>query len=672
MNNNQKTIAELEKEIEVLRKRNAELEAAEQERELNLEAIRKAFNKLQNIELIINRSPAMTFLWPAQEGGPVELVSHNVEHILGYTAEELISGTVTWNSITHPEDIPRLDAEVEQFLSEGKEEWHQEYRLITKSGEVRWFKDLTLALRDKNGSLTYLQSIVIDITERKKAENSLRESEEQYRKTLDAMPDVIVVVNTDMEITLLNKTLMEKNKELGYDSDIIGRKLDDVYPFFSESDFNEYHQIFKTGVPVFKENRLTINNVEHTIDVRKIPYIENGIVKNITTIISDITEKKLIEEERAKASKIESIGILAGGIAHDFNNLLTGIIGNISLTKTGVPENSEEYEFLCEAEVGCVRATELTQQLLTFSKGGVPIKQTIDISILITETTSFSLRGSNVTYTTTICSDIWPVNVDKGQIHQALSNIIINAQQAMPKGGTVSIHANNTEVDETYGLPLENGRYITISIVDNGTGIPKENIQYIFDPYFTTKQKGSGLGLATTYSIIKRHGGFISVESDLGIGTTFTIYLPACNKEIDEKDGMQNASLPGEMNILVMDDESYVREVIRNMLYSLGNRVDVAADGAEAISMYKAALHDKPYDLVILDLTVPGGMGGTETMKQLTAIDKNVKVMISTGYSNDPTIGDHKAYGFAGYIPKPYVLDDLKEALSAAFQENDA
>lgn len=671
MDDKHKSITELEKEIALLRKRNAELEAAEQERELNLEAIRKAFNRLKNIELIINRSPAMTFLWPAQEGWPVELVSHNVQHILGYTAEELISGEVTWNSITYPGDIPRLDAEVEQFLSEGKEEWHQEYRLITKSGEVRWFKDLTLALRDQNGSLTYLQSIVIDINERKKAENSLRESEEQYRKTLDAMPDVIIVVNTDLEITLLNETLIEKNKELGFDYDVIGRKLDEVYPFFSENDFDEYNQIFKTGVPVFKENRLTVNNNEYIIDVRKIPYIENGIVKNITTIVSDITEKKLIEEERAKASKIESIGILAGGIAHDFNNLLTGIIGNISLTKTGVPENSEEYEFLCEAELGCIRATELTQQLLTFSKGGVPIKQPIDISSLISETTSFSLRGSNVTYTTTVCSGLWPVNADKGQIHQALSNIIINAQQAMPKGGTVSLLAENIEVDETYGLPLENGRYISISIVDNGTGIPKKNIQNIFDPYFTTKQKGSGLGLATTYSIIKRHGGFISVESELGTGTTFTIYLPACNGEINEKKGIKNTSLPGEMHILVMDDESYVREVIRNMLYCLGNNVDVAADGAEAISMYKAAMLDKPYDLVILDLTVPGGMGGMETMEQLTAIDKNVKAMISTGYSNDPIIGDHKAYGFAGYIPKPYVLDDLKEVLSTALQKND-
>ncbi len=201
MNDGHKTNAELLAELEHLRKRNADLEAAEQERELNLEAIRKAFNRLKNIELIIKRSPAMTFLWPIREGWPIELVSDNVEHILGYTADELVSGQVTWPGITHPEDIPRLEAEVEQYLNEGKDEWSQEYRLITKSGETRWFSDLNLALKDQHGNPTYIQSIVVDISERKKAENSLRDREEQYRKTLDAMPDMIHVINTDMEIT---------------------------------------------------------------------------------------------------------------------------------------------------------------------------------------------------------------------------------------------------------------------------------------------------------------------------------------------------------------------------------------------------------------------------------------------------------------------------------------
>ena len=320
---------------------------------------------------------------------------------------------------------------------------------------------------------------------------------------------------------------------------------------------------------------------------------------------------------------------------------------------------------MTETEKATVRATKLTQQLLTFAKGGAPVKEITELTGLIKETTIFSLRGSNVQYSTSIPPDLWTAEVDKGQISQVVGNLVLNAQQAMPEGGTVNIKANNVEVASNDKLLLSEGNYIRISVADKGHGIPAEQLTKIFDPYFTTKQMGSGLGLATVYSIIHRHDGHIAVESKVGEGTTFTIYLPASSKQIEGKEAVKEESKVLTGKILVMDDDESVRDFVLKALKSFGNDVDEASDGAEAIEKYKKAMESgKPFDVVIMDLTIPGGMGGKETIQKLLEIDMNAKAVVSSGYSNDPVISNFEAYGFSGSITKPFRLDELKKVLN--------
>ncbi|MFC1886872.1 PAS domain S-box protein, partial [Thermodesulfobacteriota bacterium] len=359
----------------------------------------------------------------------------------------------------------------------------------------------------------------------------------------------------------------------------------------------------------------------------------------------DITERKRLEEELLKAQKLESVGILAGGIAHDFNNILTMIIGNVSLAKMQVKPKDEIFDLLHEAETASTRAQTLTKQLLTFAKGGSPLKETASIKEIIEESSLFVLRGSKSRCEFSIAQDLRPVDVDTGQISQVINNIVINADQAMPGGGTIQVAAENLIIEDRHGLPVKPGGYIKIFITDQGVGIAEKHLSNIFDPYFTTKQEGSGLGLATSYSIIKRHEGHITVESQLGVGTTFHIYLPASDKIVPEKEEVK--LIKGHGRILVMDDETSLRKMVGKMLEKLGYESEFAKDGAEAIRMVKEAKEsEKPYDAVILDLTVPGGMGGKETIKKLMEINPEIKAIVSSGYSDDPVLSNFQEYGF--------------------------
>jgi CheY-like chemotaxis protein len=378
-----------------------------------------------------------------------------------------------------------------------------------------------------------------------------------------------------------------------------------------------------------------------------------------------------MEQELQKIQKLESIGILAGGIAHDFNNILTAILGNISLAKMEANPKDEIYERLVEAEKASLQAKNLTQQLLTFSKGGAPIKKTESITEVIKDSAEFALRGSNVKCEFFIPNDIWPVEVDKGQISQVISNLIINADQAMPEGGIIKVRVENVApvgavrpCQPVAELPIKDGKYVKIEIEDDGIGIPKEHLPKIFDPYFTTKQKGSGLGLATSYSIIKRHDGYIAVESELGVGTTFYIYLPASSKQILTKKDAEERLILSKGRILVMDDEEVVRDVAGIMLKRIGYDVEFADDGAEALELYKKAEESgQPFDAVIVDLTIQGGMGGEQMIKKLLEIDPNVKAIVSSGYSTDAIMSNFKQYGFSGVVTKPYRIAELSETL---------
>ncbi len=505
-----------------------------------------------------------------------------------------------------------------------------------------------------------------------KKTRELRETSDYLNNLIRYANAPIIVWDPDKRVTIFNEAF---EKMSGWtEEEIMEQSLDVLFPEETRSDSLEKINNASKGeywetveIPILKKDgeiRMALWNSANI-------YSEDG--KTLLATIAqgqDITERKRMEGEILKASKLESIGILAGGIAHDFNNILTAIIGNISLAEMSADPKSEIFKELRDAEKAALRAKDLTQQLLTFSRGGVPVKETTSITEVIKDTVSFILRGSNVKCEFSIPDDVWPVEVDIGQINQVISNLIINADQSMPEGGLIKVDAGNiTVVGKEHALPLEKGRYLNLSIADEGIGISAEHLKRIFDPYFTTKQKDSGLGLAISYSIIKSHGGYITVESKLGVGTTFHIYLPASSEEILKKQGVEEKLIAGTGKILLMDDEEAVRNIGGKLLEKIGYKVEFASDGGEAIKVYEKALEStEPFDAIIMDLTVPGEMGGKETIKEILKIDPDVKAIVSSGYSNAPVMANFKKYGFSGVITKPYNIIELSKILHGVIQ----
>jgi len=425
-------------------------------------------------------------------------------------------------------------------------------------------------------------------------------------------------------------------------------------------------EIKRTKAPVmFEHIHYDTNGNPSNIEVYGFPITDaQGNVVQLIEYCIDVTESRRIELDRQRIDKLESIGILAGGIAHDFNNALMSIMGNISLAMIQ-PDPAKIEKKLKDAEMACLRAKDLTKQLLIFSKGGVPIKKTELISDFIKESVIFALSGSNVRADFKVPNDLLPVNIDEGLMNQVINNLVINATQAMPLGGKIKVLAKNLDINDDSGLPLKVGRYVRMSFEDHGIGIPKENIQRIFDPYFTTKQRGNGLGLTESFSIVRKHEGYITVESTVDVGTTFHIYLLASPDALPiKKADTIKEPIKGEGKILVMDDEKYIRDAIAEMLSKLGYKVTTAIDGFEVIQLYlQAKAEGQPYNLVILDLIVPGDMGGEEAIQKLKKIDTQVKAIVSSGYSSDPIMADYKDYGFNGVIPKPYKIQELSEVV---------
>lgn len=532
------------------------------------------------------------------------------------------------------------------------------FLLSTYENAVQQNHDLILMQRE-------LQQVNEQLEERVEERTAqLRESEENFKALADNASDGIIIAAADGRYIYANKKMTGIT---GYSTtELLGKGMKDmVHPDYLPMCMEEFNKRLNGVVATGQYETYILAK-----DGKNIPTELTGAKTqwqgkpSVIIIVRDITERKKREEELIRSSKLESLGVLAGGIAHDFNNLLTGIIGNASLARMLCSPEDRVYKRLTELEDASLRAKDLTQQLLTFAKGGVPIKKTTSIASLLRDSITFAMRGSNVTCDLSIPEDLNPVEIDEGQITQVIHNLIINADQAMTKGGFIKVSAENISISISSGLPVQDGEYVKITVSDTGIGIPRENLIRIFDPYFTTKVEGNGLGLATVYSIIKNHGGYITVESEVGAGTTFYIYLPASHNKIAQKKAVEEGPIHGKGRILVMDDEEIVRVIAKELLTELGYKVEFAGDGVATIEVYnKAKKSGNPFDAVILDLTIPGGMGGKETVKKLIEVDPNVKAIVSSGYSNDPIMSDCTKYGFLAVIAKPYRVNELSRIL---------
>ncbi len=593
--------------------------------------------------------------------------------LLGYGEQEIIGNN--WFDMFIPEENR---AEVRAGFKElmtGSIEHRESYEnvVVSQSGRQRIIAWHNTLLRDEEKRIIGCISSGEDVTEHKYAVKARSESEEKYRDLFENANDAIFIVDAGLNYIDVNNKAVEL---FGYSrEEILSMNILDIIPPEqkprSENEFMKLKN--KEPYDKFVGKLKTKDGRWLDVEVSSSPIIKEGRTIGSRDIVRDITDRKRLEEELLKREKLESLGVLAGGIAHDFNNLLTGILGNISLAKMHAEPASMIYKRLEEAEKASLRTRDLTRQLLTFSRGGAPVKAVVNIGALIRETASFSLSGSNVKCIYKIADTLWLAVVDTGQISQVINNLVINADQAMTGGGTITIECENLRLEPDNALLLQAGRYVKIDVQDQGTGIREEHLNKIFDPYFTTKQKGNGLGLASAYSIVQRHNGRMTVESTPGSGTTFHVYLPAAEQEKAEEIIKKEVLIRGTGRILVVDDEEIVREVAGEMLRSMGYDVAFASDGSEAIKQYMQARQAaKPFRAVIMDLTMPGGMGGRETMVKLCEIDPEVKAIVSSGYSQDQVMANFRDFGFVGVVRKPYKPSDLGKALHEAFAGSSA
>ncbi len=504
--------------------------------------------------------------------------------------------------------------------------------------------------------------------ERKRSEEALAAEKERLAVTMRSMADGFITIDNSGTILTLNA--VAEHLTGWTQEEAAGKPLANVFQILNERNrkrcTHALQRIVEAGIAEGLEGATLLvarDGTERLIESNAAPIRDKGNGRiGAVVAFRDVTEKRRMDEERQKADKLESLGVVAGGIAHDFNNLLTAILGNLSLALLKPELDQEVGERLGAAKRATNRAQELALQLLTFAKGGAPIKQTASISQLLRDTLSLTLHGSKVQCEFHLPDDLHPVDIDPGQISQVISNIAINADQAMPAGGMLRVTAENFELPaDSVTLGLRAGRWVKISVQDQGIGIPEEYVKKIFDPYFTTKPKGSGLGLATAYSIIKNHSGLISVDSQPGQGSTFTLCLPASENELRTAAAGEPVPMAaGSARVLVLDDEEAICMLVTCALEPLGYEVTETNDGRQTIAAYEKAMKEgRPYDLVISDLTIPGGMGGQETIKRLHELDPNVRAIVSSGYANDPIMSRYEESGFCGMIAKPYEIDAL-------------
>jgi len=573
--------------------------------------------------------------------------------LLGYTIEDIPDAN-TWYQKAYPDPeyskLNREEYESKNFLKTAPRERH----ITCKNGEIKSFilQDITIG----DEEITIYQ----DISAQRKAEINFKEIVENSR-------DMIIIFDAKGIITMINPAVIEI---LGYTEDeIINHSpLEIILP--------EFHTFL---LSTFRAEEAGLHeSTLHEIDVRKkngeilsVEYSTRNIIRDeiiigILAIGRDISNRKKMNEERFRQQKIESIGLLAGGLAHDFNNILVSIMGNINLMQMEEETLShDQQDMLTDLENAAIRARDLTKQLLTFSKGGAPIKKPESIEEVIKDSANFILRGSKSKCIFNFESNLPPVEIDVGQINQVLNNILINASQAMPDGGIIDISVSREEIEVNSAIPLVSGQYVKIIVADKGVGIPKSKQHKIFEPYFTTKSAGTGLGLTTSYSILKKHRGYITFSSKEGEGTKFYIYIPVSHGNMQTTPKQKKKISIFKGRVFVLDDDENIHRFLRRAFSQLGLDMVSCYNGDDILEDFQTAEKSgKKFDLVFLDLTIPGGMGGKDAVKILRKKFPDLKIIVFSGYSNDPVIADFNDYGFDDYLEKPFSIEQLKVILS--------
>jgi len=593
--------------------------------------------------------------------------------MLGYQPEEILDLGV--NDIHRKEDLPYV---VSQFEKQSRKEINiaKDIPVLRKDGTV-FYADISsfpIALRGRMCLVGFFR----DVTYRREAEERLLLEKERAEDEKAKVESILSGIGDGI-------CILDREFRIIYQNEIHKRLLGEHPGEYCYRAFEQKDGICE-GCPVQRTREdgdvhLT-ERVKRDGDSARFFEITTSPLRNargemtaVIEVVRDVTARRQFEAEVQKLQKLESLGILAGGIAHDFNNLLQGLLGNITYARMHTEEGGKAYEVLGQAEGAYNLAQNLTNQLLTFAHGGIVSRRAVNIGQLIRDAVVFTLSGSSIVPVFDIGSDRCIVNVDEGQIRQVVQNIVINAKDAMPRGGDLNVTVQE-ELD-VQDLPLEPGRYVRVSISDNGDGMNEEHVTKIFEPYFTTKEmgsrKGTGLGLTICYSIIKNHNGYIQVSSRKGAGTTFSFYLPVSNAGIEEvqcRPGRKREP-SGRMRVLIMDDEDIVTNIAEQYLDHLGYDVAVTRNGEETIALYKEAMDADPFDIVVLDLTIPGGMGGKETLDRLLEIDPGVKAIASSGFSTDPVMTEFEKAGFKGVLVKPYRLKKMEEVLSGIVSRND-
>lgn len=598
----------------------------------------------------------------------MQFFNNKIYSLTGYTPDEfLVDGKSRFDDLVVAQDLPRKKMLLEQSIKD-VQPFEIEYTIRHKSGELRSLSERATPVVSETGVGRFVDGVIFDITERRQMEEILRFT--QY--SIDHIADAAIWIGADAHIFYANQAAC---RHLGTTREaVLHLPISRISSRFSEARWPAHWKKLEAQGTIIGESISVISD-GRTIPVEIAENFVRFEGKEFDCVfLRDVTQRKKVEAELGKTQRLESLGILAGGIAHDFNNMLSGLFGYIDLARSSECANPQTVSYLSSAMEAYQRTKMLTQQLLTFAKGGAPLCAVFELGKTILASCSFALSGSNVSHTLEMGECDLFVDADEGQISQVFNNLLINSRQAMPDGGVVSITVNKQDVTAASVLSLDTGAYVKIVIHDTGVGIDPMVLPNIFDPFFTTKKEGSGLGLATAHSIIKKHGGSIMVESKVNHGAAFSVYLPiAADAPVvaSQKTTPEAMAVTTGGRILVMDDEKVIRDLAAALLRKLKYHVETVADGTEACKRYQEEFQaGTPFDLVILDLTVPGGKGGKETVSLLLDIDPTVKAIVSSGYSDDPIMAECRKYGFTAAIPKPYRLNDLVTVITQIIGTN--